>query len=110
MPLTIDQWQERETFLLELQGTRSEIANALSIVTRLRRGTQQETTINGLQVLDQQLRALGRSANGLASEFNGGGVRQGTLYGPTPSQRDRKMRLERDVAVLMTEVERLGGR
>jgi hypothetical protein len=110
MPLTADQWREREEFLVELQNVRREIANAITTAAELRRSNRQVDAQNDLQILVQQLRSLGRNAGGLASEFNGSGVRQGTLYGPTASQRDRKERLERDVAVVMTEVERLAGR
>jgi hypothetical protein len=110
MPLSMDQWRERESFLVDLQTERRDIADAIAIVTELRRGATRGDEADNLQLLGQQLRSLMSAANRLASEFNGSGVRQGTLYGPTETQRDRKQRLDRSLAAVIAEVDRLRGR
>ncbi len=110
MSISADQWRDREEFLVDLQDTRRELAITLANIAEQRRNTRQEGVADELQALEQRLRGLSRTAGGLASEFNGNGARQGTLFGPTASQRDRKQRLDRDVAAVLEEVERAVGR
>jgi hypothetical protein len=110
MPITADQWRDREAFLVDLQNKRRAIATALTTVAELRQTNRQQGAEGELQSLEQRLRSVSRTAGRLASEFNGNGVRQGTLFGPTASQRDRKQLLDRDVAAVLEEVERAVGR
>jgi photosystem II stability/assembly factor-like uncharacterized protein len=110
MQLTAEQWRDREVFLVDLQNTRRQLADASRTITELRNRTRQEDAANVLQALQEQIRALRRNADGLASEFNGDGVRQGSLYGPTETQRERKSRLDRGVAEVLVELERAVGR
>jgi len=80
IPVTAAQWREREEFLLavlEQQGKAGEIAQrARSLPDSLRQ----------LRTRASQVR---RDIGRLAAEFNGQGVRQGSLYPPTGTQRQR---------------------
>ncbi len=107
MPVTAEQWRERETFLVNLQSIRRQISEALSTISGL---IGNAADADELQALRQRVQGLRRTADGLASQFNGSGVRQGTLYGPTETQREQMRRLERGVAAMIEEVERAVGR
>ena len=111
MPLTAAQWRDREAFLVDLQSTRRAIAevtqNATEALNRINTRSEAADVVRALQ---QQLRTLRRSANNLASEFNGNGVRQGSLYGPTESHRDRKRRIDRSLDELRAALSEAVGR
>ena len=74
LPLTVEDYREREAFLLELLSLRRSLEGAPAPAARYRRVLQQ-----------------------LYAAINGGGVRQGTLYPPTATQ---KRRLEEVKAAL----------
>ena len=95
LPLTAAQWREREAFLLavlEQQGKAGEIAQrARALPDSLR----QLRTRAG-----QVRRDLGR----LATEFNGQGVRQGSLYPPTSTHRQRLQALTAALAEVIGQL------
>ena len=66
LPLTVEDYREREAFLLELLSLRGSLEGAPAPAERHRRALQQ-----------------------LYGAINGGGVRQGTLHPPTATQRRR---------------------
>ena len=80
LPLTAAQWREREEFLLavlEQQGKAGEAAQRARALPDSLRAVRTRA--------GQVRRDLGR----LAAEFNGQGVRQGSLYPPTSTHRQR---------------------
>jgi photosystem II stability/assembly factor-like uncharacterized protein len=80
LPLTEAQHRERESFLLEVLDLQRRVAAMQASASPPR-----------------ELQALARRINGLASEFNGGGVRQGSLQPPTATHRQRKQELEAEL-------------
>ncbi len=110
MPVSAEEWRAREVFLVGLQNARRQLAAASSTIAELVSSTREQDVANDLQTLQQLVRDLRRSADGLASEFNGSGVRQGSLYGPTETQREIKRRLDLGLAEILAEVDRVTGR
>jgi len=107
MPLTADQWRERESFLVDLQDTRRQIADASRAASEaLRRLDTRSNSADVVRAIEQQLRTLRRSADNLAAGFNGNGARQGSLYGPTAGHRELKRRLDQSVEQLVAELDR----
>ena len=83
--ITLAQYRAREAFLLEVLDLQRTIAR-----------------IEGEGNPPSALRQLAQRVNALAGDFNGGGARPGTLYGPTPAQ-------QRDLRDLQAAVRRLQG-
>ena len=75
MPLTQAQYEEREAFMLDLVAAQRELRQMVSLARA--RGANGRLTNLREQVED------------LYSEINGSGVRQGSLYPPTTTQRQR---------------------
>ena len=73
LPLTVEDYREREAFLLEV----------LELAGRLRRAGNPEAAAYGRQLMQ------------LYGAINGGGVRQGTLHPPTTTQRERLEEIKR---------------
>jgi len=122
LDLSQAEWHERETFLLALLGLQRRAWEAERRVDQLRRelvserdslaaqGVAPEHLVAGLDsvsALAGRLSRIRRAAYGLAGELNGSGVRQGSLYPPTETQRQRMRDLEaalqRDLAALARE-------
>ncbi len=72
MPVTLAQYRERESFLMDLLGVQRRTYELVHKAQGRARGAAVR---------------LERRAYGLAGDFNGSGARQGTLYPPTPAQR-----------------------
>ena len=72
LPLTAEDYREREVFLLEILDLREQLSDAAEAAGSHRRQLMQ-----------------------LYSAINGGGVRQGTLYPPTTTQREELERIKR---------------
>ncbi|MFQ5606003.1 MAG: hypothetical protein ACE5HS_22250 [bacterium] len=113
MPVSTAQWQEREAFLLELLALQKQVWNyakkskAINEFYTKRRDSLK--TIQGLpeEQLDgvsaradtakaraSRLNRLRRQIYGLASDLNGRGVRQGSVYPPTAMHSTRKSQLQ----------------
>jgi hypothetical protein len=105
MSITAIEWRERETFLVNLQNLRRQIADASRRIAELQGRAGREGSRGTLQSLVQQAGRLASDAGGLASEFNGGGVRQGTLFGPNEVHRERIRRIESGLAELLEMLE-----
>ena len=73
LPLTVEDYREREAFLLEV----------LEMVRRIGGGGNREAAAYGRQLMQ------------LYGAINGGGVRQGTLHPPTTTQRERLEEIKR---------------
>ena len=87
MPLTQAQYEEREAFLSDVQRLLAAFREALDPSQGFgpgERGTMAVPT-EALQTLMQHRRTV----SSVYQALNGGGVRQGSLYPPTPAQRDR---------------------
>ncbi|MFQ5702918.1 MAG: hypothetical protein ACE5HT_02740 [Gemmatimonadales bacterium] len=112
MAISDDQWNEREEFLMDLQQTQQQVQETTEAVATLVRELSQSTdsssaTLDSARALQRTLRQLRRRAGGLASEFNGQGVRQGSLYPPTATHRQRKSQLEESLHKAMASLEEL---
>ena len=96
MPITDAEHHARETFLVEVMATQAELEELRQ------RGTQLTASASGssresLDVLQSTLRRLRRDMRRLAGEFNGTGARQGSLYPPTDTHRERFQSMRDDL-------------
>ena len=91
LPLTAAQWREREQFLLLVLEEPRRASEAA------RRARALPDSLRELRTRATEVR---RNVGRLAAEFNGQGVRQGSLYPPTPTHRDRY----RALAAAVTEI------
>jgi hypothetical protein len=89
LPLTVEQHREREAFLLAVLADQRRAAEAAQRV----RGVP-----DSLAVLRSRVNAVRRDLDRLAGEFNGRGVRQGSLYPPTDTHRQRHRALQAALA------------
>jgi photosystem II stability/assembly factor-like uncharacterized protein len=121
MPLTQEQWEEREVFLVALLHTQQSIQEALQSSSRMRTALAARRDslgaaapanlaqrVDSLQALQQSLRRLARGAGSLAGSFNGQGAQQGSLYPPTETHRERMRWLEhglQEVVIALRELE-----
>lgn len=87
MPLTQAQYEERETFLTDLQALQAEFTQALGSAPAFGRGGRQQT--QGMTEAQRDLAQHRRNVSSIFQALNGGGVRQGSLYPPTQAQRER---------------------
>ncbi|UCC49744.1 MAG: hypothetical protein JSV41_06185 [Gemmatimonadota bacterium] len=116
------EWQEREAFLLALLELQRRAWEADQRADQLRRElvaerdslaaegevlAEQIEHVDSVSALARRLRDLRRTIYRLAEELNGSGVRQGSLYPPTQTQRQRMRDLEatldRELAALTRE-------
>jgi len=126
MPLAAADWRVREEFLLSLLELQRRAFGA-ERESQARRGTllaERDSLVAAGRELPAPLltaiewaesarrrlqRVRSRLAN-LADELNGSGVRQGSLYPPTDTQRRRKEELAEELAAALAAMERAGGR
>ena len=80
MPITLAQHREREEFLLQVQQDQVRAAEAAQRVRALP---------DSMRALVARLASARRDLDAIAGEFNGRAVRQGTLYPPTATHRQR---------------------
>ncbi|MEJ2217525.1 MAG: hypothetical protein P8099_13020 [Gemmatimonadota bacterium] len=115
MPITDAQYRERETFLLSVQEMQRKVFEAARDADQLRRQLQAQrdslqkaggvpeelsARIDSVSALRDRLNRLRRGVFGLASQFTGSGVEQGSLYPPTDTQKARKRMLESQLRAL----------
>ncbi|MGH7698952.1 MAG: VPS10 domain-containing protein, partial [Gemmatimonadales bacterium] len=89
LPFTDAQWRDREAFLLavaEDQGRAWDVARRAGALP------------DSLRALRGRANAVRRDLDRLAGEFNGRGVRQGSLYPPTNTHRQRHRALQAALA------------
>ncbi len=127
--LTVADYQARERFLLDLLGMMERIEESTertgALHTRLealrdslsmRGGSVVEVTtrLDSVTVLEDRLgtgsrfRGLRGEIASLYTDLNGGGVRQGSLFPPTPPMQERKRVLEEEVRALLEALDRVG--
>jgi photosystem II stability/assembly factor-like uncharacterized protein len=110
MPVTVAQYRDREEFLLEVLEGQRHVADLLDRAAELE---GEGSVADSVDALQGRLRQLRRQISNLAGQFNGNGVRQGSLYPPTDTQRMRwrQMRgaLEREREALAQLERRVGG-
>lgn len=113
MPITLSQWQERETFTLEMLTFQNEVFNSIKKVQKFEKEIKSfldsmkaqkniskddladaKSMSNSVVTLSRRFNSLRGQVFGLANVFNGNGVRQGTLYPPTKTHYIRKEQLK----------------
>ena len=92
LPLTAAQWREREEFLLAVLNEQRQAGDAWRRVRALP---------DSLRDVRARVGQVRRDLGGLAAEFNGQGVRQGSLYPPTSTHRQRLQALTAALAEVM---------
>jgi photosystem II stability/assembly factor-like uncharacterized protein len=123
MPLNQVDWELRETFLVSLLELQRRIhqpfieGRALEASLDSARAQREQNdeavpdelqaAIDSVQSVNRSLRQLRQRAGQLASELNGRGVRQGSLYPPTSTQRRYKEELERGLRATVSGLERV---
>jgi photosystem II stability/assembly factor-like uncharacterized protein len=95
LPLTAAQWREREDFLLAVQADLRRAADAAERARRLP---------DSLQAVRTRVNNVRRDLGALAAEFNGRGVRQGSLFPPTNTHRQRHRMLQAALAEVTAEL------
>ncbi len=105
MPVTDDEWREREAFLLAVEELRAEISAHVDAASQQCRGGRFGGFGGGGQTEDadpiQQLCRIRNQIGRISSALNGSGVRQGTVYPPTATQRERFEELTARAGALM---------
>jgi photosystem II stability/assembly factor-like uncharacterized protein len=91
-------YEERERFLLEVLALQRQAFEMTQRAEALK--GQQESRATAATLV-----RLSNRVNGLASQFNGNAVRQGSLYPPTPSHRDAFAELTRSLAQAIQTLE-----
>ncbi len=115
IPIGQDEWEDRETFLLAVLDLQRRAWDADQRADALRERVRDPDAPEELRARAEEITALARRLSGirrqaynLASNFNGGGVRQGSLYPPTQDHRRALRMLEemlaRELAALGMEV------
>ena len=109
MPVTVAQAEAREEFLVDAAAAQERVRSVQQRLTDLRDQLRDGGNRQRLQQVEQMLsrvQGLNRTLSGLASDFNGSGVRPGSLYPPTHTHREA---LERAIATLDEAEALLGG-
>ncbi|MEE8135342.1 MAG: hypothetical protein V3T56_09805, partial [Gemmatimonadales bacterium] len=105
MPLTDEDWNARETFLLGIVDLQVKISDHVEAAgAQCRGGFRGGGGGRGAaqsQDPNQQLCRIRSQLGRIAGELGGGGVQQGTVYPPTATQRQRFEELARRAGVLM---------
>jgi hypothetical protein len=83
LPLTPAQYRDRESFLVDLLG----VQNEAYTLARDGKGRARSAAARVL-----------RRANTMAGDFNGSGARPGTMYPPTPFQRNELAEMRKELA------------
>jgi hypothetical protein len=113
MPITDAQYRDRESFLLAvaaLQRRGFEAAEQYGV--RLQGGFGPQAAplaMDSAAAARSRLASALRGLGALAADMNGSGVRPGTLYPPTETQRRVKIDLESALAQAIATLERMGG-
>jgi hypothetical protein len=114
MPVSDAQHREREAFLVAVLGLQRRAWDAAQrFGVRLQGGfggAPAPASGDSLGAARTRLASALRGLNGIASDMNGAGVRPGTLYPPTETQKRRKQELETQLNQAIATLERLGGR
>jgi photosystem II stability/assembly factor-like uncharacterized protein len=103
MSLTEEDWRAREEFLVSLLELQHVVHDAAQ-----RAGCDpdaDEMAGSACRTLDR----AGSQLRRLAGELNGSGVRQGSLYPPTETQRRRKTEIEKEVESALAALRQVGG-
>jgi hypothetical protein len=111
MPMLTDaQYREREAFLvsvLELQRRVFDLAQRAGVRGGGGFGPQPAPAPgDSLAALRNRIAGVLRGLNGLASDMNGSGVRPGSLYPPTETQKRRKAELDAELGAVSAAWER----
>ncbi len=109
MPITGAQYQERETFLVDVLALQRRVFDAAQRAGVRGSGFGPRPAAapgDSLAALRGRIADVLRGINALASEMNGSGVRSGSLYPPTETQKQRKAALETELNAVIAAWER----
>ncbi len=110
MPITDAQYREREVFLvgvLDLQRRGFDLAQRAGVRGGGGFGPQPAAAPgDSAAALRNRIAGALRGLNGLAADMNGSGVRPGSLYPPTETQKRRKAELEAELSAVTAAWER----
>ncbi len=122
MPLTPADWSAREAFLLSLQEMQHRVRGAQQAAQVLQSelAAQRDSLVGaGAEVPEslaaalewaetagRRLRGVGSQMRRLGGQLSGFGVRQGSLYPPTATQRQRKAQVEAEMEEALAALER----
>ena len=106
LPVTLAQYREREQFLSEVLALSQEVERVRDELSGMSRGGGMA---DRLAELDRALNGGRAALAGIYQSMNGGGVRQGSLYPPTATHRERKERVEGMLARAREELGALSG-
>ena len=107
LPVTLAQYREREEFLSEVLALGQEVERVRDELSALSRGDAGRA--GRIEELDRALNQGRAALAGIYQSMNGGGVRQGSLYPPTATHRERKERVAALLASAREEFESLSG-
>jgi hypothetical protein len=93
LPVTLPQYREREAFLLRVLALQSQASTARLAMAGIAGGPELEHLEQVDDILEQ-----------VYEEINGSGVRPGTLYPPTDTQRERVDAAEATLAELAPDI------
>lgn len=105
MSLSAGDWDARERFLLSVLRMQEAVWHG-----EQRAGEAADrggAAADSARALQRRVAGLRRQIYGLAGEFNGNGVRQGSLYPPTDTHRQRREELEAALSRELDAVERV---
>jgi photosystem II stability/assembly factor-like uncharacterized protein len=105
LPVTLAQYREREEFLSEVLALGQEVERVRDELSALSRGDAGRA--GRIEELDRALNQGRAALAGIYQSMNGGGVRQGSLYPPTATHRERKERVAALLASAREEFESL---
>ncbi|HEX7048814.1 MAG TPA: hypothetical protein VF188_01280 [Longimicrobiales bacterium] len=106
MPLTIEQYREREAFLVEVLAAQQQAA---ALLERLASLDEKASSGVDADALGSRLRRAARGLDRLAGDFNGSGALSGTLYPPTEAQRRQFAELKRQIEQAAGALRGVGG-
>lgn len=111
LPLTLAQYRDRETVLVEVRDLQREAALMLNGIAAQRREASargDSATVNRLTGTQRRLQVGNRAVlsrlNGLAGRFNGEGAQQGSLYPPTATHRSELAELRKAMLEIRTQL------